>query len=421
MAKLLINSGPNRGAQIDLIPGSNRLGRALDNDIQIEEPSVSSHHCEILLENGTITVRDLGSTNGTFIDGRQIQEAPIEPGQKLQLGSLEMSYESAVRVRVSASPQPHTAPAPALPAGMSPCKNHAMNPAEWLCNHCHHLYCNACVLLKTIRSKQVQCCAMCGSQCIRFGLGVFAKQQEKRSFFSQLPEVFTYPLRGNGLILLIGGTIFFGVLALLQRAPAIGLFIGAMKLLLGVISGGYMFSYLQKIIHSSAQGDDEMPAWPDFTNYWDDIIRPYLQAVALVLICFGPAWFVGGKALFEFALGGEVQVVTILAFAALSLIGLAYLPMALLAVAMADSIAGVNPLFVIPSILKVPLEYLVVCCVMAAALITQTICAALLERFIPLPVLPALLSGFVFLYFLTAEMRLLGVMYYANKDRLNWF
>ena len=421
MAKLLINSGPNRGAQIDLIPGSNRVGRAPDNDIQIEDPSVSSHHCEILLENGTTTIRDLGSTNGTFIDGRPVQEASIDPGQKLQLGSLEMSYESAARVRVVASAQPHAAPAPALPAGMSPCKNHAMSPAEWLCNHCHHLYCNACVLLKTIRAKQVQCCAMCGRQCIRFGLGAFAKQEEKRSFFSQLPEVFTYPLRGNGLILMIGGTIFFGVLALLQRAPAFGLFIGAMKLLLGVISGGYMFSYLQKIIHSSAQGDDEMPAWPDFTNYWDDVIRPYLQAVALVLICFGPAWFIGGKELLMYAVGEDVSVINVLVAIGLALIGLSYLPMALLAVAMADSIAGVNPLFVIPSILKVPLEYLVVCCVLGAALITQTICAALLEHFIPVPILPALLSGFVFLYFLTAEMRLLGVMYHANKDRLDWF
>jgi hypothetical protein len=261
----------------------------------------------------------------------------------------------------------------------------------------------------------------CGSPCTRFGLGVFARQEEKRSFFSQLPEVFMFPLKGNGLILLIGGTIFFGVLALLQRAPAIGFFIGGTKLLLGVISGGYMFSYLQKIIQSSAQGDDELPPWPDFTNYWDDIIRPYLQAVALVLICFGPAWLLGGKALFELELGGEVEMTTILAFAALALLGLAYLPMALLAVAMADSIVGVNPLFVIPSILKVPLEYLVVCCVMAAALITQTFCAALLQRFVAVPVLPTLLSGFVFLYFLTAAMRLLGVMYHANKDRLNWF
>jgi len=38
-----------------------------------------------------------------------------------------------------------------------------------------------------------------------------------------------------------------------------------------------------------------------------------------------------------------------------------------------------------------------------------------------IPVVPALLSGFVSLYFLTAEMRLLGVMYYTNKEKLNWF
>jgi hypothetical protein len=95
--------------------------------------------------------------------------------------------------------------------------------------------------------------------------------------------------------------------------------------------------------------------------------------------------------------------------------------MALLAVAMADSIEGINPLFVIPSILKVPQEYLVACCVLIAVFIVQIVTNVVLDQIIPIPVLPALLNGFVTLYFLTVEMRLLGVMYFTNKEKLNWF
>ena len=253
---------------------------------------------------------------------------------------------------------------------------------------------------------------------------MFSRKEEKRSFFSHLPDIFKYPLRGNGLILLIAGTIFFGFLSFLRRGPGgmgFGMFMAGGKIMVTVISGGYLFSYLQKIIVSSANGEDQMPSWPDFTEYWSDIIRPYLQGTALMLLCLGPAFLAGGGALLGFGMTGEVPVGTILVSVGLALIGLSYLPMALLAVAMADSIAGINPLFVIPSILKVPVEYLVACCILIAVFIVQVVCNVVLDRIIPIPVVPALLSGFVSLYFLTAEMRLLGVMYYTNKEKLNWF
>jgi len=423
MAKLLISRGPYQGTEIELQPGSNRVGRGPDNDIQIEDDSVSSHHCEISIENGLTRIRDLGSTNGTFIDGCPVQDSPLRPGQRLQLGSFELSYDSAVRVRVAAPPTGANQPksTPALPSGMSPCKQHATNPAEWLCNRCHQLFCNACVLAKTIGRKPVHVCVTCGGQCTPFGLGVFAKKEEAKSFFSELPEVFKYPLKGNGLILLLGGTIFFGVMAALQRGPTFGLLIWALKIMLAIITGGYLFSYLQKIIQSSAQGDEEMPSWPDFGDYWNDIIRPYFQGVALVLVCLGPAWLIAGKALLDFGLTGDVPVGTIALGVVVGLMGLTYLPMALLAVAMADSMAGINPLFVIPSILKVPVEYTVACCILIAVFIVQVVSSLVLDRIIPLPVVPALLSGFMSLYFLTAEMRLLGLMYYTNKDTLKWF
>jgi pSer/pThr/pTyr-binding forkhead associated (FHA) protein len=59
------------------------------------EASVSSHHCEILLKGNDVIVRDLGSTNGTFVNGEKVTtEAPLKPGQILRLGQLEMRLES---------------------------------------------------------------------------------------------------------------------------------------------------------------------------------------------------------------------------------------------------------------------------------------------------------------------------------------
>jgi len=70
------------------------IGRLEDNTFQIPEPSVSSHHCEVLLRGGEVVVRDLDSTNGTFISGNKITEAPLKPGQILRLGQIEMRLET---------------------------------------------------------------------------------------------------------------------------------------------------------------------------------------------------------------------------------------------------------------------------------------------------------------------------------------
>src|SRR4029077_1381663 len=52
----------------ELAPGLNKLGRNPTNDFRVSDPSVSSFHAELMVEDELIRVRDLGSTNGTFID-----------------------------------------------------------------------------------------------------------------------------------------------------------------------------------------------------------------------------------------------------------------------------------------------------------------------------------------------------------------
>jgi len=70
------------------------IGRVEDNTFQIAEPSVSSHHCEVLLRGSEVVVRDLNSTNGTYINGEKVTEKVMKPGQILRLGQVELRLDT---------------------------------------------------------------------------------------------------------------------------------------------------------------------------------------------------------------------------------------------------------------------------------------------------------------------------------------
>ncbi|MBI3417297.1 MAG: FHA domain-containing protein [Verrucomicrobia bacterium] len=94
MAKLVLLSEGLTGRSYELKVDRTTVGRVDDNAFQITEPSVSSHHCEILLRGSDVVVKDLNSTNGTFINGEKTAEAVLKPGQILRLGQIEMRLES---------------------------------------------------------------------------------------------------------------------------------------------------------------------------------------------------------------------------------------------------------------------------------------------------------------------------------------
>ena len=75
------------------------IGRGDGNSIQIVELSVSGRHCEVRTREGELIVRDLLSTNGTFVAGQKISEATLKPGQILRLGDVELRFETAAAVK----------------------------------------------------------------------------------------------------------------------------------------------------------------------------------------------------------------------------------------------------------------------------------------------------------------------------------
>jgi hypothetical protein len=69
------------------------LGRGEDCDIVLPDASVSSHHCKIMLEKHCLRVVDLGSTNGTRINGEIIAESILQPGDSFQIGSVMVALQ----------------------------------------------------------------------------------------------------------------------------------------------------------------------------------------------------------------------------------------------------------------------------------------------------------------------------------------
>src|SRR5579864_8574768 len=74
-----------------------RIGKAPDNDIVLADDTVSRHHCELTRANDGVHVRDLGSTNGTKVQGARISEATVGPGTVLRVGEVEVALRPAVR------------------------------------------------------------------------------------------------------------------------------------------------------------------------------------------------------------------------------------------------------------------------------------------------------------------------------------
>src|SRR3954467_4664129 len=93
MSKLVLLTEGFAGSTYELNVEKTTVGRVEDNAFHPAEPSVSSHHAEIILRGNDVVIKDLNSTNGTFINGEKINEAVLKPGQTLKFGQVELRLE----------------------------------------------------------------------------------------------------------------------------------------------------------------------------------------------------------------------------------------------------------------------------------------------------------------------------------------
>lgn len=93
MAKLVVISKSLAGLTHELGRQWITVGRAPGNVLQLSEPSVSGQHAEFRWNGDELLVRDMHSTNGTFIDGNRISEGVLKPGNSIRVGEVELRLE----------------------------------------------------------------------------------------------------------------------------------------------------------------------------------------------------------------------------------------------------------------------------------------------------------------------------------------
>jgi hypothetical protein len=293
------------------------------------------------------------------------------------------------------------------------CKFHPHAAAQFFCPKCRKTFCDLCVNLRQGRHF----CRACGVECSQLKASS-AQTAPEKSFFSQACGAFGYPLKGDGKILLICGG---GLFLLIDGATFVAKFAFIYGLIavifLTVFGIGYMTRFLQNIVVGSAHGDNEMPDWPDVTDYSSEVTTPFFQSLGLVIFCFAPA--IGLTIYAAFAVQGGAWLGW--AVTASIFFGAIYFPMAFAAVAMFDSLAAVNPLLVVPAILKIPKEYALAIVLFIVILILRWLGEKVLPDLLGIPyILPSIVANFFGLYLLAVETRILGLLCLTKKDELGW-
>jgi hypothetical protein len=87
---LVVDGGPQTGLTYVLGEGETAAGRAAEADIFLEDVTVSRHHAVFVVDGEGLTVTDLGSTNGTYVNGRRHETAALAPGDEVMLGKFHL-------------------------------------------------------------------------------------------------------------------------------------------------------------------------------------------------------------------------------------------------------------------------------------------------------------------------------------------
>lgn len=225
--------------------------------------------------------------------------------------------------------------------------------------------------------------------------------RQREGFFALLPDAFVFPFRGKGVAVLVGGAVSIWLgLFFAQSLPIVGLFLA-----IGVM--GYLCAIMVGMIEASAYGARSLPALPRLTDLVPDILVPLFRVGLTVLISFLP--------LIVCSMVAPSPRLVILGL----IVSLLYLPMALLAVSVSHSLSALSPTIILPSIFRVPLEYLTACALLAFVIVLRGMATVYVEALV-MPLAWSLVESFVGLYFLAVETRILGLIRYANEDKLLW-
>lgn len=100
MPSLFVIRGRDQGTRFRLDGSKVTLGRGTSNAVQLHDTEISREHAEFARRGESFMLRDLGSSNGTFVNGKQIREHELASGDQLQLGSTLLLYTGVTEGRV---------------------------------------------------------------------------------------------------------------------------------------------------------------------------------------------------------------------------------------------------------------------------------------------------------------------------------
>jgi predicted component of type VI protein secretion system len=87
---LVVRQGPEIGTRYTLEGDQVTVGRIPDNDIQLDDFTVSRQHAVLVKQGSAWVVRDLGSLNGTYVNSTRVDEAAVQHGDEVQIGRFRL-------------------------------------------------------------------------------------------------------------------------------------------------------------------------------------------------------------------------------------------------------------------------------------------------------------------------------------------
>ena len=102
--QLIVIDGPDKGKKILLNKSVIKIGKSDASNFMLTDKTISRKHLEIRYKDDSFLLKDVGSTNGTFLNGNRVKEAYLNPGDAIKLGNsiLEfISYDEKVKVEPS--------------------------------------------------------------------------------------------------------------------------------------------------------------------------------------------------------------------------------------------------------------------------------------------------------------------------------
>ena len=234
----------------------------------------------------------------------------------------------------------------------------------------------------------------------------------KENFALQLARAFVYPFQGTGIFTLLAATAILAVLYLL-------VYVFLLFSLLLLIFSFYLWAYYISIIPSTVAENDELPDWPDFADLWGEVLKPVLLMCVAGFVSWLPfilyiTFVVDWQARIDrFGAGLQLSEAEWLLVAWAFL----YFPMGLLAVSIFKTPVALNPVLIVKSVARIPIRYFNACVLFFLIFIVNNWLGPALSGF---PIVGTVVQLFFSLYMTTVAMRVLGLIYRANAEKLDW-